>query len=117
MLLLLGVLLKGLVKGWDDELMKDAKKSGDVGDMFAASAGHILYQTIRYSTLDFNWINAITETAYDWNPFSISYLSNTLGYAWDMVTGDMDASKFISKSFSAARQFKPFITWLNSDKK
>jgi hypothetical protein len=116
-LIMIGILgaIAALAMGWKDDLIKEAKESGDVNDAVIASAANIIARSINNSRLDFNWFKSIFEPSMDWNPFAVAYMANEAKHIYNYVTGDKDFSDVIVKSFSAARQVKPMFDVLKTD--
>ena len=102
-----------LAGDWADDEYAKSKKSGKFEDAMYATWANLVYRTIKYSSLDFAWWNAIFEVSMDWNPFSISYIANEFNNIGRFITGDDSFADTMVKSFSAARQLRPMFTFID----
>lgn len=104
-----------LAGDWADDEYAKSKKSGKFEDAMYATWANLVYRTIKYSSLDFAWWNAIFEVSMDWNPFSISYIANEFNNIGRFITGDDSFADTMVKSFSAARQLRPMFTFIDQE--
>lgn len=106
-----------LMGDWADDEMKEAKKTGHLDDVMAATWANLAYRTVKNSSLDFAWWNSIFDISMDWNPFAISYIGNEAKAISNFMTGDASFAETMVKSFSAARQLRPIFTFIDQEEK
>jgi hypothetical protein len=95
--------MTGFAKGIADDDDDEFKKSGHMSDAARATFSNLVYRTLKYSSNDFMWANAIFDISMDWNPMALSYLGNELNTLGNFITGDEEFSDVMVKSFTAAR--------------
>lgn len=100
-------LLANLMMDWKDDVIKEAKESGELRDGILASTVNIGVTAFYNSTLDLNWPKSIFEPGTDWNPVAIAYTTREAKRIYNFAMGDSEFSDTIIKSFSATRQFSP----------
>ena len=100
---------------WKDDVIKEAKKSGEMNDALVASFANIIGRSFYNSTLDLNWPKTIFEPGFDWNPFMVSYMTKEAKQIYNLAMGDENFCDTLIKSFSAARQVKPVFDVIKAE--
>lgn len=111
MAILLGALCFGANLIYDD-LEDEAKKSQDLNDVLIANTFGLAFKTLNYAKLDFFWWESIFGPTIDWNPYTVSSLSNTIKQVSAVATGDKNAFDAMCQMFGFARQNKPIFKYL-----
>ena len=108
-------LLANIMMDWKDDVIEEAKKSGEMNDALVASFANVIGRAFYNSTLDLNWPKTIFEPGFDWNPFMISYMTKESKQIYNLAMGDANFCDTIVKSFSAARQVKPVFDVIKAE--
>ena len=103
-----GTLIASLMADWDDDLAKDARKSGDLGEALRASAAHMSMKMVSNSFLDFNFFDSIGSPLVSWEPVSFAYLGSRLADIGKIATGDKSFTDVMIRMASATNQSKVF---------
>lgn len=103
-----GTSVSALMADWDDDLIKDAKKSQDLGEALRASAAHMAMKMVSNSFLDFNFFNSIGSPILSWQPISFAYLGSRISDLGQAVLGDKDFKDVLLRMTSFTSQSKIF---------
>lgn len=115
MAFIIGGLFASLLSDWVDEEEKDYKKHSNMSTALMLTFANLCYRTVKNSSLDFLWPKAIFEFSYDWNPFSLNFATSEVKNIANLITGDASFVQTITKSMSAARQFRPIFQLLEEE--
>ena len=89
--------------GWDKELRKEAKESGELSDALKASLVHLTRLSFGQSAEDFAWWSSIGNPAVNWSPFAITQGKNVVKRFWNSLMGDSSFYDGVTKSFAATK--------------
>ena len=104
-----------LLGDWTDDEEKKFKESGNFDDALSATFAGLVSKTVKNSSLDFAWWEAIFNVSMDWNPFSLSYVAREAQNLMNLAVGDDTMGDTLVKSFSAARQVKPLFEFIGQE--
>ena len=105
-----GNLVAMLLLPEDDELKKEHfADRGDLDKAVTYASYNFFYKSLRNSFMDFNFIDSIFSPVVDWQPMSLSSITQLCGNTWHFATGDKSFTSSLANSCAVTRQLKPVI--------
>lgn len=112
--MIIGLFIGGFLLGdWDKEMQKKAKEENNLMAAVQASAVHMLKLSIHNSASDFAFWSTIGGPTIQWSPFAFETVTRLSKKWWSVITGDPTIYDGIVGSFSATKQMKPLMNYIN----
>lgn len=108
MFLIFGSIITGVLKGWDDELAKEAKESGSIDQAVVASGAHMAIKMVTSSFLDLNFVESIGSPIVSWQPMAFSFWGRRLSDICDVFSGDKSLTDALIRMSNVTGNTKTF---------